>query len=167
MRRCARWAQDHHDELGKADPDVPALLHDRAADNWRALLSIADAIGGEWPVRAREAALALSDGGSVEGRRELLLADIRRVFADANDPDWIATKEILAKLVGMEERPWSGSSRNGKPLNAQAMRSLLEPFKVFSSHNDAKTARGYKTRSVHRSMYTLPSPTPFRSVHPS
>ena len=41
-RRCARWAQDHLDGLREADPEMPAPLHDRAADNWRPLLAIAD-----------------------------------------------------------------------------------------------------------------------------
>jgi putative DNA primase/helicase len=36
------------------------LLHDRAADNWRPLLAIADAAGGAWPERARKAALTLA-----------------------------------------------------------------------------------------------------------
>ena len=121
---------------------MPAQLHDRAADNWRPLLAIADAAGGEWPERAREAAVALSAGGDAEGRREMLLADIRQMFAERGNPDWIATKAIIEALVGMDERPWSEASR-GKPINPQALRSLLEPFKVFSSSN-GKDARGYK-----------------------
>jgi hypothetical protein len=41
-RRCARWAADHMAQLDRADPLVPGELHDRAADNWRPLLAIAD-----------------------------------------------------------------------------------------------------------------------------
>ena len=40
---------DHASELREADPVVPPELHDRAADNWRPLLAIADLVGGEWP----------------------------------------------------------------------------------------------------------------------
>ncbi len=32
-RCCARWVQDHLEELRETDPDVPSELHDRAADN--------------------------------------------------------------------------------------------------------------------------------------
>ena len=54
--------------LAEADPDVPDELHDRAADNWRPLLDIANAVGGDWPERARAAAAgAVSRGGG--GRR--------------------------------------------------------------------------------------------------
>jgi putative DNA primase/helicase len=52
-RRCARWAADHLAQLDRADPLVPGELHDRAADNWRPLLAIADLSGGDWPERAR------------------------------------------------------------------------------------------------------------------
>jgi hypothetical protein len=48
-RRAARWAADHLGELRGADPEVPGELGDRAADNRRPLLAIADLAGGEWP----------------------------------------------------------------------------------------------------------------------
>ena len=41
---------------------MPAGLDDRAADCWRPLLAIAELVGGDWPERARAAALALSGG---------------------------------------------------------------------------------------------------------
>jgi putative DNA primase/helicase len=141
VRRMVRWAQDHHGGLAAADPAVPALLHDRAADNWRPLLAIADAAGGEWPDRARRTAAALSAVGAAEGRREMLLADLKAIFDGAGGRDWLPTKTIIEELVAMEERPWSEHSR-GKPINPSALRSLLEVFKVFSSSNGK--ARGYR-----------------------
>jgi putative DNA primase/helicase len=67
-RRVARWASDQKVALSAADPAVPAELHDRAADNWRPLLAIADVAGGEWPERARRAAVVLTrnNGGPDE-----------------------------------------------------------------------------------------------------
>ena len=58
----------------------------------------------------------------------------------------------------MTERPWSESSK-GKPINPSALRSLLEPFKIFSSHNREKTHRGY-TRETFNEAWSryLPSP---------
>ena len=95
-RRCVRWAQDHLDDLKQSDPAVPDQLHDRACDNWRCLLAIADAASGEWPERAREAAKTLSGGEEADTRRIMLLSDIRTIFADrTNNPDWIATAEII------------------------------------------------------------------------
>ena len=154
--KAARWALDYADLLRSADPDVPAELHDRAADNWRPLLAIADAAGGAWPTLARRAAVVISAVGGTEGRREMLLADIRTIFADRGDPDWIKTDEIVKALIDMSERPWSEASR-GKPLNPSAMRSLLEPFRVFSSSNGK--ARGYRRTAFAEawSRYLVPT----------
>jgi hypothetical protein len=148
VRRCARWATDYITDLGDADPVVPAQLHDRAADNWRPLLAIADAVGGEWPARARAAAVALSAGGAGEGRREMLSRDIRTIFSDLGNPDWIASTELIKRLVDMAERPWPEASR-GKPITPQGLRSLLEPFTIFSCQRqkDGDRSRGYAASS--------------------
>jgi putative DNA primase/helicase len=44
-RQAARWAADNFEKLADADPAVPEVLNDRAADNWRPLLAIADLAG--------------------------------------------------------------------------------------------------------------------------
>ena len=60
-QKMARWSEDHLEELREANPGMPESLNDRAQDNWFPLLAIADLCGGgEWPKRAREAALILS-----------------------------------------------------------------------------------------------------------
>jgi hypothetical protein len=142
--KAARWAGDHVAELAEADPAIPAALNDRAADNWRPLLAIADAAGGEWPARAREAAVTLAGEARDDTARLQLLGDLRELFGGGEEKhDWLATKAILAHLNGLEERPWSTWSKE-KPLNPQGLRSLLEPFAVYSSHNHEKTMRGYK-----------------------
>ena len=83
-RKAARWAADSAGALRDADPVVPTELNDRAADNWRPLLAIADRAGGQWPEKARRAALELSavKAGEADTMRTLLLADIRGVFAE-------------------------------------------------------------------------------------
>ena len=43
---------------------------DRAADNWRPLLAIADAAGKDWPQRARDACKAMSGAAAEEGEQE-------------------------------------------------------------------------------------------------
>src|SRR5215472_10078158 len=56
-RKVARWAADNCDAMSQADPESPERLNDRAADAWLPLLAIADQAGGEWPGRARAAAV--------------------------------------------------------------------------------------------------------------
>ena len=47
-RKAARWTADHAAELAAADPAMPEGVVNRAADNWRPLLSVADLAGGAW-----------------------------------------------------------------------------------------------------------------------
>jgi hypothetical protein len=143
--RVARWAADHVDALRHADPDVPGELHDRARDNWRPLLAIADAAGGEWPERARQAARALS-GRADDGDAPAvtLLADLRDLFA-LRGLDRIASAEIVEALAKMEDRPWP-EWRRGQPLTARQLARLLKPFDAAPKkiRFGDTTAQGYE-----------------------
>ena len=83
-RKAARWARDNADRIRGTDPDMPAGVFNRAADNWRPLLAIADAAGGEWPARARRAVQCSGAGasGDEQSVRVPLLSDIRAIFAE-------------------------------------------------------------------------------------
>ncbi len=59
-RQCARFAQDHAQEIANASPEAPPNMNDRAGDIWEPLLALADLAGGPWPELARQAAVALS-----------------------------------------------------------------------------------------------------------
>ncbi len=63
-RQAARWVEDNAPRLRNIDPDMPATLSGRAADNWRPLIAIADAAGGDWPARARQIAEELGGRGA-------------------------------------------------------------------------------------------------------
>jgi hypothetical protein len=145
-RRAVRWAADCLQALRAADPEVPETLNDRAQDNWRPLLAIADVAGGAWPRRARDAAVALSAGTDVgdEDLRILLLADLRDLFA-AELADQLSTKVIIEVLVAMEERPWGDFGKKGKAITPEKLSRLLRPFGVRSKHwrDGAATSRGY------------------------
>jgi len=47
-RKVMRWTADNFGGLSKADPEASGELNDRAMDNWRPLLAVADLAGGEW-----------------------------------------------------------------------------------------------------------------------
>src|SRR5207302_7493910 len=82
--KVARWVADNADRIRGADPEMPADVFNRAADNWRPLLAIADAAGGGWPSRARRAvqSAGAAAGGDAQSVRVNLLADIRAIFAE-------------------------------------------------------------------------------------
>ena len=134
-RMAARWAQDNLDTLRNLDASVPGQLHDRQADNWRALFNIADRIGGDWGAKARAAALAI-EGAESECENASptspirLLADCRTVFED-QDVTELSAKEIIARLCALDETPWR-DYRSGKPITEAAFAALLRPFGITS-----------------------------------
>ena len=65
-RKTARWAADNAGQIAAADPKMPAGVHSRAADNWRPLVAIAAAAGGEWPKRVAAAATQAAAASETE-----------------------------------------------------------------------------------------------------
>lgn len=130
-RKAARWAEINFNALAAdPDPDIPEQLNDRAADNWRPLLQIANLAGGDWPKRAREAACLLSgDGHESTSINVELLTDIRLAFGDADE---IRSIDLVAALIVNPERPWATWGKNDKPLTQRQLAGLLKPFCIVS-----------------------------------
>jgi putative DNA primase/helicase len=143
-KRIARLAADLKEEICASDPEIPPeITNDRARDNWRPLLSIADAVGGDWPRLARETARAMASGEpETESKRTLLLRDLKTIFEERRDR--LSSEEIVQALVEMEGRPWV-EWRNSKPITKTGLARLLAPFKIRPTKcregND--TSRGY------------------------
>ncbi len=144
--RIANWAADNADKLvGDFWPSMPAEVTDRDADVWEALLAVADLAGGDWPQRARVAAVTLV----TESRRRppsvgvLLLADIKMVF-DKLDADKASTEDILAELTKMDEAPWS-TIRRGEPLDARGLANRLSKYGIGSKaqRDGERVFKGY------------------------
>ena len=81
--QLAAWAAATLPTLNTC-PAMPDGITDRNADVWESLLSVADAVGGSWPERARVAAVALV-ADAMGGQPSLgvrLLTDLKVVFGD-------------------------------------------------------------------------------------
>jgi putative DNA primase/helicase len=147
-RRCARWVADNLTKLAEADPVVPAALNDRAADNWRPLLAIADTTGGRWPNLARRASAALSDVGENDdtSTRAMLLADIRALLADRG-VDRVSSADLAEYLGTLEHRPWP-EWQKGHPITARQIARLLAPFGIAPSsiRIGNATPKGYERK---------------------
>jgi hypothetical protein len=106
-RIATRSARDHAATLSGADPEMPPLLYNRVADNWRPLFAVADAAGAEWPERARQAACKLiADGATDESSmRAMLLADLRQLF-DA-EPSGVPAACRAARDSAELSLPWA------------------------------------------------------------
>ena len=128
-RQTARWAANHAEQIRLADPAMPAGLFNRAADNWRPLLAVADTAGGEWPRRAREACAALA--GAIDDDQSagvLALGDIREIFA-ARGVGRLASAELVEAMLAIEGRPWA-EWRGGRPLTTNGLARLLRAFSI-------------------------------------
>ena len=140
-RKLARWSADHGEALARARPAVPPELNDRAADNWCPLLAIADAAGGDWPKRGRDAARKLSGSNDADGVRVLLLADIKALFDARPGIERLGSVPICEELAKLDHRPWPELSK-GRPITTTKLAALLSDFKI-APHSDG-SFRGYK-----------------------
>jgi putative DNA primase/helicase len=136
-RKAARWSQDNAERLTDADPAMPTNVINREADNWRPLLAIADAAGGEWPQRARKAAQAAhSTGMSDDALLELLLSDIRDVFKEKASRDVlgkceeIASADLADELIAIAGHPWAEMGKGEKPLTQYQLARRLKPLGI-------------------------------------
>jgi hypothetical protein len=117
-----------------AEPEMPPSLRNRAADNWRPLLSIADSFGyGE---SARAAAIALNADRLDEDVGVRLLVDVRTIF-QAHEIDRIASATLVKELIGLDDGQWGewrGLNDDGPPhkLTQPQLAQLLRPFGIKS-----------------------------------
>ena len=85
------------------DPEMPKGIHNRLADNWRPLISIADLLGrGD---DAREALAVFAKDFKDADPRILLLTDIRKVF-DTKAVDRLPSVTMLDALYGFDDADW-------------------------------------------------------------
>jgi hypothetical protein len=122
---------------------MPEGIADRDADVWEALLAIADLAGGEWPERARVAAVTLVTLAkeSTPSLGVKLLADLRQVFAEEEQ---VRTDDLLQKLHGLDESPWG--DLKGKPLDSRGLARRLKDYgvKPATIRVALGTAKGYR-----------------------
>jgi 5S rRNA maturation endonuclease (ribonuclease M5) len=123
----------------RPEADVPDELPDRAADAWEPLLAIADAAGGDWPSRARAAALILhADRADDESLGLRMLADTRLVF-DLKGWERVATEDLIDALKDDEEAPWVDRD---KPLTDRTRRlpaSVRHPFQATEDRRQERS----------------------------
>ncbi len=145
-RRLEVWAASGETiaRLRDARPDLPVELNDRAQDAWEPFLALADEAGGEWPARARRAALTLS-GEAAESRDEdlslALLADVRVAFDEAGAA-FLASALLVERLVAMLDRPWR-TYRHGQPLTPHGLARRLGAFGIVPRPSADGSVRGY------------------------
>jgi putative DNA primase/helicase len=130
--KLARWCADNLARLEACDPVLPSGAFNRLADNWRPLFAIAEVAGGAWPQRAADAFVKLTakTDADAQGIGTMLLADIQRVFNEAN-AERMLSKTLVDALCSMSDRPWPEANR-GRPITPTWMARRLHGFTVSS-----------------------------------
>ena len=128
-------------------------LEDRAFDNWEPLFALADAAGGNWSERARDAARVLYDSRLAEtvGDEEPVVRFVRdmlTVFVEQGYPEFLPTLDLCHAL---NESGWY-DARFGGSLDEHRMRTILAPAGLMSVQRRAgggKRNRGHALLAVY------------------
>jgi hypothetical protein len=138
----AEWCAGIAASLTDVQPEIPKGVNDRDADCWEPLLAIADVAGGDWPERARAAAVSLVSGAAERTQTTgvQLLSDLYDAFDGA---DKLSTETILSRLHNLPESAWADV--HGKPLNDRGLATRLRKYgvKPRAVRIGESTPRGY------------------------
>jgi putative DNA primase/helicase len=151
-----RWTRDNFRALAASDPEIPGVLNDRAADNWRPLIAIADLAGGRWPEAARKSAVALSGTTENDSADIGLLHDVRWIFdgkpverdgetqREYPPTDKLFSQTIVDELNKIETSPWAGW-RHGKGFTPCDLAKMLKGYGAAPEtvRIGSETAKGY------------------------
>ncbi|WUF47615.1 DUF3631 domain-containing protein [Streptomyces sp. NBC_00483] len=125
--QLAAWAAQVSERVMEAWPEMPEGVTDRPADVWEPLLAVADAAGGEWPKRAREACIELVKASQANDKASTgirLLTDLRdHVMVGV---DRLPTIAVLDRLNALDDAPWA--DLDGKPLDNRRLSKMLAQY---------------------------------------
>lgn len=140
--QLAAWVEQVQEQVAESCPETPDGVTDRPADVWEPLLAVAEAAGGDWPRRAREACVDLvtasrsNDKGSIGIRLLLDLRDHVLIGVDR-----LPTIAILDRLNSLDDAPWA--DLNGKPLDNRRLSKMLGEY--MTADNDPIGSRNIRT----------------------
>jgi hypothetical protein len=143
--------------LVSADPVMPEALDDRAQMNWEFLFAIADLAGGDWPKRARAAAIALTSEREEPSQGKRMLAAFRDLFRAHEEG--LTSEQVERFFAADKDSEWA-HYKGGHPINKWQIAVLLKPYGirpgVITLHS--KLVRGYKRQQFETAFrHFLPS----------
>jgi putative DNA primase/helicase len=123
-RKLARWSVDNAVALRSAAPECS--FNNRMRKNWKPLLAIADLAGGDWPKRARVAALELETDRDEPSEGVRLFAAIRDLLGTRAE---ITSVDMCKALAADSSSGWSNYQRKG-PISQAQLAALLRPYGI-------------------------------------
>jgi hypothetical protein len=164
--QCARLAEEHREVIARAKPEIPKTLNDRAADIWEPLFVIADLARGEWPEKARAAALALTAGAQQSSPAGSLLFDLAYLFEFVFRKERAFSQDIVKSLNCdyFATRPWR-EARNGKPITEIWLSQQLRPYgaRPKNMRAGARIVKGYHLADLKPAFRYIP-PAEFENL---
>lgn len=144
-QQLARWSEDNQQAIRDNQIEPPHSGNDRAVDNWIPLFTVAALAGGDWPNKVMTSYSLLTNQEEEPTPQIMLLADIREILK-GHQPDKIPSKELVDKLLELEERPWR-EWRKGSPMTQNSLAKLLGGFKIKSKdiRYYGKSVKGFET----------------------
>ncbi len=148
--RIAVWAAGIRDEIRATRPALPAGVTGRARERWSPLKRVAAVVGGHWPSVVDD--LAIRDIARIAIEREdgivqqrpavALLAHLHEVYS--TDERFVATDQLIERLVRAHPETWGHESGFGKRLTAQRLgRMLVTAYNLHSDRPGGVGPRGY------------------------
>jgi hypothetical protein len=163
-RKCHRWSINNGAAVRAADPEIPKGLSDRAADNVRILLAIADVARGTWPERARRAVeICCSETDETEDETAIV-RDVCQAF-EQHKAGRMRSVDLARELTLLDRRRYPG-------LTANALARQLDLFEIRPQtlRMGTQTPRGYERTQFDDAMerYAISlddGPTPPCATH--
>jgi hypothetical protein len=126
-RKVIRWVIDNRAVLVAADPEMPNNLNDRAADNCRILLAVADVAGSHWPETARQVVATIAGDKEDDSLPVMLLNDIEEIFERTS-----GRSNFVRGLVPRTYRPGASplGELDGYRITPNRLADMLDPFGI-------------------------------------
>jgi hypothetical protein len=126
-RKLTRWTVDNAAALRDANPKSAPGFNNRIRQNWRTLLAIADLAGGDWPKRARAAALELREEDSSEPTDGIKALVAMEQLLRGREK--ITSAKICAALTADPTSEWCNFRGKG-PISQTQFAALLKPYQI-------------------------------------
>jgi putative DNA primase/helicase len=128
-RKAKRWADDNLAAIKDAEAKMPDGFNGRMAENYALMFTIADLAGGDWPDRARAAAIKLTRRYTTSSLGRQLLGVLYELFDQDPPVRGVASMQLEAALAARSD-VWANYQNRGKAINKWGVATLLRPYGI-------------------------------------
>jgi hypothetical protein len=143
-RKFLRWSTDNMAKLKAAKPKMPPGFYSRSEENCHLMFAIADLAGGDWPKKARTAAVKLAREHNAPSLGKRLLAIFYALFTRHGR---LLTSKQVEHLVPAEDEVFAHYGKHPHSINRFEIAILLRPYGVqpdnIHPRGGKTTDRGY------------------------